>query len=269
MLDSNVSFHDKEILDLEDYKKLEENAKIAFNNIKTVYFEIIPKHKDNSKLKEYYEYALDRLQDIILFSSIYNDRLNVDNGNIEVVNIEEEKQVNLLLPKLNYLLNLYGFDIKLVVSLNEEDNNIRNVIEEDLVNITKEAVNMPKPVVQQEEKPTFNKYNRGPSPFPHKQTKEDKENPNVLVGKLIEDTPVQIKTIVGEYDPITVEGYVFGIDASVRKGQKGTAYIINLKVSDNTDSFLVKFVRFNEDEYNTIVNNVKKNKRINYIFIGI
>ena len=46
---------------------------------------------------------------------------------------------------------------------------------------------------------------------------------------------------------------LFGIDESVRKGQKGTAYIINLKVSDKTDSFLVKFVRFKEEEYNQIL----------------
>ena len=38
---------------------------------------------------------------------------------------------------------------------------------------------------------------------------------------------------------------------------KDFAYIINLKVSDKTDSFLVKFVRFDKEEYNKIVKGVK------------
>ena len=44
---------------------------------------------------------------------------------------EEEKQVNTLLPKMNKLLKLFGFDITLEATLNEEDNNIRNVIEKE------------------------------------------------------------------------------------------------------------------------------------------
>ena len=54
----------------------------------------------------------------------------------------------------------------------------------------------------------------------------------------------KINNIVGEQKNVIIEGYVFGIDASERKGQRGSIYIINAKISDKTDSFLVKFVRF-------------------------
>ena len=37
---------------------------------------------------------------------------------IESTNVEEEKQVKEILPKLNYLLGLYGFDIEIGTYLN-------------------------------------------------------------------------------------------------------------------------------------------------------
>ena len=86
---------------------------------------------------------------------------------------------------------------------------------------------------------------------------EKKEESPVIFGFHKDGEVTKIKNIVGEVKNLIIEGYVFGIDNSVRKGQKGTAYIINLKVSDKTDSFLVKFVRFNEEEYNQILKNLK------------
>ncbi len=97
--------------------------------------------------------------------------------------------------------------------------------------------------------------------------KEIEESKEVVIPKK-EDNPVlfgfhkdgevtALKNIVGEQKNVIVEGFIFGIDASERKGQKGTAYIINLKVSDKTDSFLVKFVRFKSEEYNQIKKGLK------------
>ena len=39
-----------DILDLEDYKRLEELAKLAFRNIKEVYIQIVPTQKDLTKI---------------------------------------------------------------------------------------------------------------------------------------------------------------------------------------------------------------------------
>lgn len=89
---------------------------------------------------------------------------------------------------------------------------------------------------------------------------EKKEESPVIFGFHKDGEVTSIKNIMGEQKNIIIEGFVFGIDESVRKGQKATAYIINLKVSDKTDSFMVKFVRFNEDEYNQILKGLKKGK---------
>jgi len=89
---------------------------------------------------------------------------------------------------------------------------------------------------------------------------ETKEDSPVIFGFHKDGEVTEIRNIMGEQKRIIIEGYVFGIDSSARKGQKATAYIINLKVSDKTDSFLVKFVKFKEEEYNQILKGVKKGK---------
>ncbi len=94
---------------------------------------------------------------------------------------------------------------------------------------------------------------------------EKKEESPVLFGFHKDGEITLIKNIVGEQKNIIIEGFIFGIDNSERKGQKATAYIINLKVSDKTDSFLVKFVRFNSDEYQQILKGIKVGKWVRIV----
>jgi len=89
---------------------------------------------------------------------------------------------------------------------------------------------------------------------------EKKEESPVIFGFHKDGEVTQIKNIMGEQKNVIIEGYIFGIDNSERKGQKATAYIINLKISDKTDSFLVKFVRFKEEEYKQILKGIKVGK---------
>ena len=55
--------------------------------------------------------------------------------------------------------------------------------------------------------------------------KEEKKDDNILLGFHKDGDVTLIKNIVGEQKGIIIEGYIFGIDAQVRKGQKATAYI--------------------------------------------
>ncbi len=88
---------------------------------------------------------------------------------------------------------------------------------------------------------------------------EKKEESPVIFGYHKDGEVTMIKNIIGEQKGIIIEGYIFGIETSERKGQKATAYIINLKVSDKTDSFIVKFVRFKKEEYDQIKKGLKLN----------
>ena len=90
--------------------------------------------------------------------------------------------------------------------------------------------------------------------------KTKEENSNIVLGVHQDGDAIEIRNIIGEMKNIILEAYIFGIEALERKGQKATAYIINLKVSDYTDSMLVKIVRFNEEEFNKINKNLKEGK---------
>ena len=234
-----------DILDLEDYIKLEEKAKSAFQNIKEVYIQIVPDNKTKTKLKEYYLYALEKVKDKLLFAPIFSDNLIEDDLKIEVSNSEEEKQVLEFLPKLNYLLSLYGFETPLEVFINtEKENSIKNEIDKELQQATKDIPVIPVTNIEPE-KPSYNKGTGNQNTY-RREKKEDKDNPNVIVGRTINDTPTQIKNIVGEMDPITVEGYVFGVDYF--ESSKTDFKIITLKITDYSDSIYCKvFCRGEED----------------------
>ena len=151
--------HNPEILDINDYKHLVELSEHSFSNVKKVYVQIVSDTKDLKKLKDYYLYALDKCKDILLFSSIFNDSLLIDDLKIEITNQEEEKQLLQILPKLNYILSLGGFDTPLEYVLNTKNNNIKDAILSDLDNIKKDVV-VPsvEPVV---EKPVYNNNHTG------------------------------------------------------------------------------------------------------------
>lgn len=89
----------------------------------------------------------------------------------------------------------------------------------------------------------------------------DKEKASVIVKK--EDSPIvfgvhkdgdviKLNNILGEVRNVLVEVYIFAKEVVERKGKKGPIYICNLKVSDKTDSYLMKIVRFEEEEFNEI-----------------
>ena len=228
-----------DILDIEDYKVLEEQAVTAFNKVKKVYFEIVPKHADKNKLEEYYNYALKKLHNIISFSDIYSNRLDINSLTIEAVNTEEEKQLNDLLPKLKYLLNLYGFSIDLSVYLNTNSNTVSSAIEKELSDARNTKIEIPQEIV------TNNSYNKYPKRRP--KIEDDKENPKVAVGRLIEDEPRQIKNIIGEMENVTVEGYVFAMDFF--ESSKNDFRIITLKITDYTDSIYCKVFCKGDEQY--------------------
>ena len=235
--------HNPEILDINDYKHLVELSEHSFSNVKKVYIQIVSDTKDLKKLKDYYLYALDKCKDILLFSSNFNDSLLIDDLKIEITNQEEEKQLLQILPKLNYILSLGGFDTPLEYVLNTKNNNIKDAILSDLDNIKKDVV-VPsvEPVV---EKPVYNSNHTGNNNY--RREKED-DNPNVIVGRTIKDTPTQIKNIVGEMDPITVEGYVFGVDYF--ESSKTDFKIITLKITDYSDSIYCKVFCRGEEDFN-------------------
>ena len=79
-------------------------------------------------------------------------------------------------------------------------------------------------------------------------SKKEEESP-VILGVHKDGDVIKLNNILGEVKNIIVEVYIFAKEVSERQGKKGPIFIMNLKVSDKTDSYLMKIVRFNEEEF--------------------
>ncbi len=244
------------ILELADYQRLETLTKQAFSSIKEVYLQIIPRMKSLQKLKEYYRYALENTKDLLVFSSIFEDNLREEEYRIEVGNQEEEKQVQLILPKLNFLLSLYGFDTPLEVVVNlEKENETKKQILSELKEATKDIVVVPIEKKEEiQETKDYTNYRKGN--YSRKVKKED--DPSVVLGSVIHDHPMQMKNILGEMDPVTVEGYIFGTD--LFESSKSDLKILTLKITDYSDSIYCKLFVHGDEELGTIKKTLKEGK---------
>ena len=79
-------------------------------------------------------------------------------------------------------------------------------------------------------------------------SKKEEESP-VILGVHKDGDVIKLNNILGEVKNIIIEVYVFAKEVSERQGKKGPIFIMNLKVSDKTDSYPLKIVRFNEEEF--------------------
>ena len=83
-----------------------------------------------------------------------------------------------------------------------------------------------------------------------------KEDSPIILGKHIDGETTNIDDIVGEASNIINESYVFGFEG---KSFEKTN-IVNLKISDNTNSMLAKFFVRDKDEFNAICKKIKEGK---------
>ncbi len=226
----NVYLKSKNVIDYQVITKLFNAAKKGINGEKKCYIELVYENIDNSDKEAYIKEILASLvfeHPSLMglekcFKSIDNDVIY-----LEVSNDTLKTTLNGFKKRIIDDLKNYGIgNYQVEVSVNKE------LMEE----VKKEIASAKEVKV------------------------EKKEESPVLFGFHKDGEVTLIKNIMGEQKNVIIEGYIFGIDSAVRKGQKATAYIINLKVSDKTDSFLVKFVRFNEDEYNKILKGIKEGK---------
>ena len=79
-------------------------------------------------------------------------------------------------------------------------------------------------------------------------SKKEEESP-IILGVHKDGDVIKLNNILGEMKNIIVEVYIFQKEVTERQGKKGPVFIMNMKVSDKTDSYLMKLVRFNEEEF--------------------
>lgn len=248
----------EEILPVEDYQLLKEKGEKAFEHIKQVFFKINPHHPSLDYLPIYYKQTLNEVKDVLIFAPAFEENLIEQDGEykIEVTNSEEEREVHTFLPKLNYLLSLAGFPYELTTCLNEEKKElVRQEIKEEL----NEAMTTIPPVVEVE-KPAVEKksYTDNGEKKTYRRPAKKEDDPNVILGRKIGDKPISMKSIVGESDNITVEGYVFGVDYF--ESSKTDFKIITLKLTDYSDSIYAKVFVRGDEEYARLSKELKTGK---------
>ncbi len=154
----------------------------------------------------------------------------------------------------NYKLEIVDKEIKIIfegsiskASAKEEENHLKEYLNEyyitgyQIVFVSSENIKSLSDVIMES-----------------KTVKYEKKEETLVLGQHKEGNVTQLNNIFGETKNLIVETYIFDFEAVARKGQKATAYILNIKMSDNTDSYLAKLVRFDEDDFNKIVKKIKK-----------
>ncbi len=240
-------------LDSDIYFLLEEKMEKGFANIKKTRLEVVPRTIDNSKIPSYFEKTLEKIKDISIVAPLFKDSLVMDEDvyKIEVRNDAEYHQVKEMLPALNYWYHCYGFDFSFNILLNEEK---RAEIKEKIAAETNE---IPSSIFEEKKGKTdvSSVPTKGKGNYYRRKTEKD-ANPDCILGRTIQDTPVSIQGLIGEDNNITIEGYVFGVDFF--ESAKTDFKIITLKITDYTDSIYCKVFTRDEEEYLRLSKALKK-----------
>ena len=216
-----VYIKNKEVIDVNTINQLFLCASNGINGEKKCDINLIYENVSFEDIKKYLDYFIDEI--IIKRPSL----IGIKNSDIEISDnviyfqVLSEFEKSGLLSESQFLINnlkRYGLGDLLIDIVIREDlrENIREEIKHDKDTIIKE-----------EESP-------------------------MIMGKHIDGEVTKLNNILGETRNIIIEVYIFQKEVVERAGKKGPIFIANLKVSDKTDSYLMKIVKFNEEEFSTI-----------------
>ena len=203
------------------------------------------KNKDIDTYQSYYKYLLSTLKNDLKVLEIYEDDLKIENEKLCLIvgNLYEQERLEKVLDKINSFYHKLGYieDINIIV---REEEGLLEEIQNELENI-EIPVKAPKEVKKD-------------SPSKEKTYHKEAKDPNSILGRGIKDEPIKIKTLLGEDNNVTVEGFVFGTDYF--ESAKTDFKIITLKITDYSDSIYCKvFVRDN-DEYKRLCGELTEGK---------
>ena len=219
---------DKQI-PVDTYIKLNNYLNDFFNT--TCILEINVSKKSFDRVIEYFNYFTESDKYKFIKNRL---KASFNNYYIELYNDSEKKDVEDLVNDLNKKLELVGIS-KLDIIINEFNREkINNEINKD------KDVKV-EPIIVHEE--TNN------SKYPQRRKKiKTVDDPNVILGELIEGDVREISTIKGEEENLIVDVLVFGCEGF--ESTKSDFKIITLKITDYKESMYAKVFTTDKDEYN-------------------
>ena len=227
----NVYLKIKNLINLKDIRKLLSCANKGINGEKkcTIYFnyDSVSDEDINNYISEIINELASKRPSLI---SLKNTLIEKD-GEIIIVEVSskiEESEINKETKKISAELLSYGLP-ELIITTRLNETKRDEIIGE--INKSKEEVKI-------------------------KEINEPESD--IIYGKHINGEPTQLGQLINEEKNILLEAYVFGTDFVERQGKKGPIYIMNIKISDKTNSIMAKLLRFDEEEYKYISKNIKE-----------
>ncbi len=239
-----------DIIPIEIYNNVLENLANSFGMFESIKLIIIPKNIDYTKLRDYYQYIMEKISEDRTKYKLFLDRdIQITSNIITIQAYNKIECTNLIQLKQELIdkLMCYGFQVEINIDL---------VLEGDVE--LKEKI-------EQEKEKTINLGNNtnlnNNTIQPIKKEQEEPKKPTYRAKKSSEIT--DIKDVLYEVENINIKGCIFGIEYFESKsGYK----IITLKVTDYTDSMYVKMFTKDDEEYSLIKKLLKEGKW--YIFYG-
>ncbi len=229
----------------------------AFSSIGEVSANFKIENITSNQVVEYYYYLLDQKTKESSSLAILKDyKAEYQNGVLTIVvgNRLEQKKLEELGNEMISDFSHFGIDLSMIVNVNNEINDeISKEIEESkIVEINEELLNRPTPEIKEEPKKKFI-----PKDFKRKPLIQEPDNPEVVIGTVIDTMSTELRQIAGEVPNVTIEGYIFGVEV---RETKTDLKIITLKITDYTDSIYGKIFVNDIEEFKTITKALKTGK---------
>ncbi len=251
-LNWNFVIEINELLPTKILEFIDNNLKNGFKDLTTVTYTFKPKNINKSKINDYYNYVINRLNLGKAISMIFlGKKINyTTNGLVlEALNKAEENMINNRLSDIEKIYNQIGFEnIKIGIELINGGNELQKEIKEEFENDVKkkiEEINNSRNIVREKPKERMQMVS----------TKKDPDSKAIL-GFEIKDESIPMSSVTGEMDNVTIEGYIFGKEEF--ESSKSNFKIITLKISDETDSLICKIFFRNEEDFHRVSNDIKE-----------
>jgi len=232
-------------LGIDNYHDFMNALKLAFSSIDNVNAVFNVENSDKELLKDYFIDILKEYgKESSLIGMFVNNKIEINDSviSIYVDNVAELKKLEEYKLKIEEYLDRVGYkNIKLEIFVDEEESlKIQEEIENSKIDASNVDLSVLNNATKVEEKSTPAwKKNYTPKRI------ETVDDPEVILGRVIDTEVSRVDTIVGKTSMISVDVEIFGLDI---RETKTDLRIFTLKVTDRTDSIYAKiFVNGDEE----------------------
>ena len=231
-------------LTIEEFNEFNKKLKDSFSDIDNASAVFVVKNKNKNLIIDYFKSAINYYSNKSSMLKLFlNNKLELIDNNLKIYvdNVAELKKLEQFKLKIEEFLNKSGFsDTMLEIVVDEEESlKIQEEIENSKIDTGNIDISRLDNVYTEEKNIPSWKKNYTPKRI------ETVDDPNVVLGRVIDTDVSRIDTIVGKIPMITVEAEIFGLEI---RETKTDLRIFTLKITDRTDSIYAKIFVNGEEE---------------------